>query len=210
MSAVPIHAPVWRNTVCTGCKERCRYRDLKGTSVSWQDAYMARYRASKDAAEAGDYSKRVSRGNILGMMHEVKREYWLNLVSTCPGRVLHFEGPYDEVLGAGEARLPYHPVKGTRRQRAFLDQMVGVFTLVDAREVMPALSAEGVQKFVYRLIGRELVERVSHGHYRATHLNPEHVCAFFEAILVEKNIYQLTCTKCGRVIRTQLEEAAPF
>lgn len=169
---------------------------------------MARFRMSQEAAAAGDYSKRADRVQILGMMHEAKRKYWEHLVGTCPGRTRFFEGPYDEVLEAKDIRLSNHPAGGNARQRAFLRSMAEVFTLVEAREAMPALSSQGVQKFVYRLEQRGLVEKVSRGRFRTTHLSPDHVCVLFEAILVERNVYLLTCKKCGRTLRAGPEVVA--
>ena len=75
---------------------------MRGIAPTWAEAYEIR-RARRRVAEAeGDYGRdRVTRANILGTMHEVKRAYWLEFIKFpsreggCPERVNFDELEYD-------------------------------------------------------------------------------------------------------------------
>jgi hypothetical protein len=81
---------VWKDRTCTGCHQACRYGTIQFSGdLDWDEAYQIRFRESVEGAERGEYGYRVraTRGRILGLMHQQKREQWEELVKHCPERL---------------------------------------------------------------------------------------------------------------------------
>jgi len=64
---------VWRKERCEGCQRRCRYRNFK---VFGRNGYQETYEMLKDNHDDPKLWKYKTRGVILGLMHQIKRERW--------------------------------------------------------------------------------------------------------------------------------------
>jgi len=72
----------WRNVRCGGCSLHCRYRDFRpfaGQNVL-EMVHQWLYKDSEDPAEWRD----KSRGVLLGMAHQAKKEMWQEYTDKCP------------------------------------------------------------------------------------------------------------------------------
>ena len=201
---------MWRNTVCTGCEERCRYRDLKGVSLSWWDAYEAKFAESVRAVEeSNDYSHPVRRAGVLGLMHQSKREFWDQKIETCSLRVYYPHGPFDEVVPAEEIRAR-RTSEPNDRQKEFLSLVPGLFNISLACSAMPTEKRHTVRAFLYRLIKKGLIARVSGPFFLKTE-EGEHTCTEFGASLVKKGatcVYKLVCLVCSERRQLTVTEGA--
>ena len=81
---------MWKDRQCTGCNQGCEYdkTSLQGT-ITYREAQGIRFKESKAAARRGEYGRRVrrTRARVLGLMHETKRDIWLELITQCPERI---------------------------------------------------------------------------------------------------------------------------
>ena len=94
---------MWKHRTCSGCQQACNYATvrLEGT-IGWGESYQIRFKESQDAARRGEYGQRAraTRGRILGLMHEQKRQLWQDLIENCPERLYPPPG--------GEGRLDFN------------------------------------------------------------------------------------------------------
>ena len=81
---------MWKDQTCTGCHQACKYANMQfDGALGWDEAYRVRYKESVEGAKRGEYASRIraTRGRILGLMHQTKRELWDDLVKNCPERL---------------------------------------------------------------------------------------------------------------------------
>lgn len=88
---------MWKYRTCSGCQQACQYGTvaLEGT-IGWNEAYQIRFKESQEQAKRGNYGTRAraTRGRILGLMHEQKRQLWQDLMDNCPERL--YPPPLDD------------------------------------------------------------------------------------------------------------------
>lgn len=148
------HSPIWRNTVCTGCPAACRYRDLRGSGVTFVETYDALLQESRRRAAAGDYSYRVTRAKILGRMHEDKRATWEHQVTVCPERT-SFDAPLwapvDDIRRPQEQRLPL------RLEALLVAIGDGPVSVADAQALLGGVTRAAAYKVLARLVRKGLL-----------------------------------------------------
>lgn len=72
---------MWRDVRCPGCYRRCRYRDFRAFEGDPFESVRAMLWVNDDDPGRWKYK---SRGVILGLAHQIKREMWEDFTNRCP------------------------------------------------------------------------------------------------------------------------------
>lgn len=153
--------PFWRNVICKGCPIGCRYRDLRGSGITFVEIYEVVLKRSREEAATGNYKLRTNRSRILGQMHEQKLRIWEHTVTNCPERI---DGNplWDAVDDIRRPRVKKLPLRIESLLVAMGDEPTSV---ADAAEML-LCSRGAAHKTLSRLAKARLVLKLGHDQYQ--------------------------------------------